>query len=253
MSLQHPESTMDLTAASQSQASQKESSGSNQLVVIKQEPPEDGYPGPGLIAIFPMPYRHFRVNIYKQLGEPSRYFYEPIVLLDPKSVQSHLNKSTNQAYVRFKIRMWDSELEEQVIHWLKRLPGCQDVQDFCVQAMPYEEIRLVRTGDNVTAAAYRLPKQPTPYHQLAQHLHFQLFCETKETADDVAESFRADPEISLQNLALECTTARVSVASEPQRKRPRMDGVFRCATYFRFNIDTPESARPAQGTKKTSL
>ena len=219
---------------------------------------------PDLMDIIPMRYKNFRVKISKQLGTPCRYYYEPVVLLNPQKIQSQINKANGQAYVRFPIQMWDEQIEEQVINWLKRLPGSQDVEDFSIQMMPYDEVRLVTRRDDSTSIGYHLPKYPTPYQHLDQSLQFHLLCDSKEAADILAESFKSDPAFMLQDFALECTRASVAshhLSNEGQRKRSRLESgtkvspeSVRIFRYMKFNIDSPigvgtavDSNRATQG------
>ena len=207
-----------------------------------------GYPGPNLVEIYPMRYHHFHVKIYKQLSTPPRFYYEPILLLDPLKTVSKFDKATEQHYVRFTIQMWDQKVEEQVVNWIKRLPGSQDVEDFCVQTMPFEKVRLVFRDIPSTSKSYRLPEQWRTYQHLPQNIQFHLLCETKEAANTVVESFRADPEFSMQNLALQCIfsadpSIQPSANSSHHRKRPRIEGggpfsdIAGYSTVLSFNID----------------
>ena len=210
---------------------------------------------PDLLEIFPMPYQHFRIKIYKQLTQPSRYFYEPFLLLDPKMMQSMFDRATARAYVRLTIQMWNPQVEKLVLDWIKRQPGGQDVRDYALQIMPYEEVRLVLKEDGTNSARlYRLPSSGSiAYSQLLdQTLNFHLLCETKEAADLVLESFRTDPAFAVENLALECVFTRVAPqpSPSPQRKRTRFEegdlcnnNMIRLSSQLRINID-----KSAKGT-----
>ena len=215
-----------------------EQRGLNSDEVAATELPDD------LVEVRSMPYRHLRLRIYQQKGmTPPRYFYEPFLLFDPQKTVSQCDKATGQAYVRITIRMWDAEMEAQVVNWLRRLPGSEDVKDYSVQIMPYKEVRLVTS---VGTAAYSLSEKRTAYHHCAEDLQFYLFCNAKAAADSVAESFKTDPGFAMKNLALECISARTVSASRAQRKRVRLeDGA---ASYLRFNIDTND---PAEGKNFT--
>ena len=221
---------------------------------IELDEPDDGE----LVPVIPMRYRHFRIKIFKQQSRRvARYFYEPVLLLDPSKIQSQVNKATGQAYVRFLVQMWNEAVEAQVLDWIKSLPGGANVQGFCVQAMPYDELRLVKSGDFDTSAVYRLPIQSTPYHQLDQSLQLHVLCETKEAADSLAEAFRADPSFSIQDLTLECTIFKSTTSAEPNRKKSRPESgssknIVRSFKYLRFNIDLSGGADypQAQGILK---
>ena len=218
--------------------------------------------GPELVEVSRMRYRNFHVKIFKQLKvKPVKYFYEPFLLLDDsKQIQSHLNISTGQAYVRFTVQMWDEDIGEQVFNCLKRLPDSQDLQDYCVQTMPYEKVRLVFRENNMSSMTYRLPEKGRAYQHLPQSLQFHLLCETKEAADTLAESFRADPEYVMQDLALECllecsiATTSASNHGGLLCKRPRLDDAL-VRSVLNFNINLSDSRSSGnqggdQGTEK---
>ena len=216
-----------------------------------------GYLGPDLIELFSMRYRNFRIKIFKQpTTTPVKFFYEPILLIDPQKIQSQVNSVTSQAYVRFLVQMWDEQVEGQVLNLLKQLPDSGDVQDHCVQAMPFEKVRLVFREDNIPSTAYRLPEQSRFCAQLPQSLQFHLLCDTKEAADSLVESFRTDPEYWIKDLALECTIKSVLASvDEPHRKKQRLtDGtggpvtaleIAQFSTILDFNIDTSVDVTPA--------
>ena len=213
------------------------------------------YPGPELAEVSRMRYHNLHVKIYKYMGtcSSSKYFYEPILLIDPRKIQNQVNYSTGQAYVRFTVQMWDDDVGEQVLNCLKRLPDSRFIEEDYVQMMPFEKVRLVFRESSMSST-YRLPEKARDFQHLPQHLQFHLLCETKEAAYTLAESFRADPEYLAQDLALECliTTKCVETAAANGRncKRPRLDVVngstvpeiIRSSSFLNFNINNTESS-----------
>ena len=204
-----------------------------------------------LVPVVSMRYRNFRVQIFKQSGQPTRYFYEPILLLDPQKIQSQVNTATGKAYIRFPVQMWDEEVERQVVASLKKLPGSHDVEDLFVQVMPYDELRLTTSKDQDTYGAYHPSTNATPYRQLKQKLNFYLFAETKEAAESLVESFRMDPDYYIEGLSLECIIIKSAPVNESQRKRSRMsDGsnsstdIVRSSSSLTFNLCTAGSSPP---------
>lgn len=161
-----------------------------------------------------MRYRNFCIRIFKET-ESDGYFFEPIVVLDPKTVASQVNKTTGQAYVRFTIQMWTEGVRAKVVEFLKRLETSSGsetgVEDYNVQVMPYERVRLVMRNSTALAAMgtwFDLPEHSTWYHQLNQSVDFYLLCDLKETADLVADDLRTDPAYSVQHLGLECSSTK---------------------------------------------
>ena len=195
-----------------------------------------------LVPFIPMRYRNFRLQIYKKLGPPTRFFYEPALLLDPQKIQSQVNKTTGKAYIRFPVQMWDEELEEQVVNWLKNHPDIHNdkADNYCVQVMPYDGLRLVPSGDLATSGDYHPSKQATSYRQLDQGLQFHLFSETKEAADSLVETFQTDPNFHIQDLTLECVTIK-SASTAGKSKRPRIETAdsvaVRSSKILRFNVN----------------
>ena len=68
-------------------------------------------------------YRDFVVGIFAdKLDDPRRFFFDPIVLLDPTTVSiesDHFLKQNN--LVRFKIKMWTKELRSKVFDRLQSI------------------------------------------------------------------------------------------------------------------------------------
>ena len=213
-----------------------------------QHPAEDS--GLHFEAVFHMPYNHFCIKIFKVAGEPPCFLYEPIVLCDPQAMKSQLDRVSGKAYVRITIEMWNAELTEEVVSWLKRQLCSQDVQHFRVHAMPFEEVQLVSRGKDVSTLIYRLPEHSTPYNQLDQRLHFHLMCETKEAADIVAESFLSDPDFAMRQLRLECTSLGNPAVNQSQPKRARLEAgasssEIRPSMDFKINT-TSRAATPTE-------
>ena len=207
---------------------------------------EDEPAGEDLVPIIQaMPYRQFKIKIYKHQGQTSQYFYDPVLLLDPTKVQSRVNKATGKAYVCFPVQMWDEEIERQVAAFLKKLPGCRIGEELRVQVMPFDELKLVTRGDLEASGSYHPSINGTSYHQLDQRIQFHLFCETTEAADSLVESFRMDPDFCIQDLTLECIKREITGESKRKRLRSSVgsscsasDDVTQSYKYLMLNIDS---------------
>ena len=135
------------------------------------------YGDPSLISIGSMPYRGFRVGLFvKKVGDADRIYYEPIAVLDPKSIafKSH---SANQVNVNFTLEMWNATLEDKVAKYLLKDPKL-------VQVMPYEEVRII---DKSGGGSFQLPNRPTSYLQLDEQLNFSVICDVKEMTELVTD------------------------------------------------------------------
>ena len=214
----------------------------------KDHHPMDTCPSSGKhdqeLPILSMPFQNFRVKIYKQQGEPTRYFYEPILLLDPQKIAC-LVSNTGKACVRIPIQMWNEEVEEKVTAFLKKLPGSRDVENFYVQVQPYDELRLITSGD--ICGSYQPAKDSASYRHLCQSLNFFLNCVTQEEAESLVQSFRNYPEYYVEGLALECVT----IKCVPNSKRSRLEhgayfstDVVRSCSSLALNLCTASSSSP---------
>ena len=77
-----------------------------------------------------MPYGTYRINIYEHqhnlmpfFNGTKRYFYAPIILLDHASAYSVYNNVTDGPQLRFRIEMWNLDVEKSVIDYIKKLTG----------------------------------------------------------------------------------------------------------------------------------
>ena len=107
--------------------------------------------------------------------------------------------------------MWNTELRSKVLERVQSMPTFKELQideeDICV--MPYEEVQLVlKPGSNMDQSV-KLMEQPTQsFHSShsRDRLDFYFICDSRPTADALAENFREYPGFVLQKwkLALEC-------------------------------------------------
>ena len=180
-----------------------------------------------------------------------QYFYEPLLLLDPKKIQSHVNKVTGKTYVRFPVHLWDKEVERQVMAWIKKLPDSSpDVDEWSVQVMPYDELRLITTGDLASSGSYHPSTNATSFQYLDQQLQFHLFCGNQKTADNLVKSFQEDAAYSVQDLKLECITIGESNRQQPRLLHAASDDVVRRSKHLQFNIDQQKEKRKKKVPKE---
>ena len=120
-----------------------------------------------LIPVGSMPYRNFRISIFKKPGR-NLFYYEPIVVLDPKSIDRSSGK------VGFKIELWNIQLEQEIAKFL------QEFEEFPknsrLQVMPYEQVQLVKLSRGKRGTiGYSIYGGPKPYLQLHQSIEFKVF------------------------------------------------------------------------------
>lgn len=152
------------------------------------------YDDPHLIQIGSMPYHDFRVCIFKKVGgEAVRFFYEPIVLLDPRSMI--IDQLTGQ--LSFSIELWNAQLEKRIIRYLREEVGEVGLRSHQVHVMPYEEIQLVKKDGN--EKMFRLPRHPTSNLRLRETVAFDVSCDT----EDVTDELLINPKFLSQHLAVQ--------------------------------------------------
>ena len=76
---------------------------------------------PSLTLIAKVKYLNFLVGIFTDSSEwnPSRFFFQPVVLLDPKITVNQTQGLLKQDYLRLTIQMWNLELRSKVLERLK--------------------------------------------------------------------------------------------------------------------------------------
>ena len=80
-------------------------------------------------AIGSVPYNNMRINIYQHSGNlktgvnngENKFYYSPIALLDTMSAISSFNNGNNQAEMKFRIEMWNEDVQSAVLaRWIKQ-------------------------------------------------------------------------------------------------------------------------------------
>jgi len=154
-------------------------------------------------------FREMSVKIFtnssseKQKNNSPRFFFEPIVMLDPKSVIIQSQELFKEEVVRFTIQMWTPEIRSKVLDRL-RLKNLKFEEDD-VTVMPYDEVQLVYKPGSIHPSI-KIMEEATPYHRLNEKLDFFLLCDSPSTAKGLAENLRNFPEFVVRKwqLALEC-------------------------------------------------
>lgn len=149
-------------------------------------------------SICSMPFGNFRVNIYEHsensafLENPARkrYYYLPIALLDHNSAKSEFNNVTKQVEMRFRVQMWDDNLEKQMIDYLtsQGIVG-HEIKSFQVQVIPFEKIILATTKPSTI---YSISNDWLPY-QLDKSVGLTLTCFQQEECNQLSDIMHQDP------------------------------------------------------------
>ena len=131
---------------------------------------------PNLVPIGRMPYRNFLICVYRKTGgESALFYYEPVVLFDPKTVVQ------NGDEVSFTVDLWNRTVQNRAVKFLREEVGEADLKSHQVSVMPYEEVRLVKISNE---GYITLPESPKLYRNLSESLDFELKCEAESTTVD---------------------------------------------------------------------
>ncbi len=147
-------------------------------------------------------YLDLLIRIFSDSLDSNRrqFFFEPLVLLDPKSIVSKSSGSLKQNFIQITIQMWNEQVRSKVLERLRSLPALQSVQieeeDICV--MPFEEVQLVCRKSSGVSPSIRLQDEPTSYLCYNQNLNFYLLCDALSSASVLADDFRQNPEFTLK-------------------------------------------------------
>jgi len=123
------------------------------------------------------------------MRKPIRFFFEPIVQLDPKTIVAHHYSLLKEDVVSFTIEMWNIELRRQVLAHLRSLNVTLVEQD--IHVLPFQRVRLVHTFNaNITDPLAKLVDEPKFYFRQQDNLTFYLLCNSTETANAIVRDFR---------------------------------------------------------------
>jgi len=150
-------------------------------------------------AVGSVPYGNFRINVYQHSGNrktggsgENKFYYAPIALLDIYSGVSSFNDATNQAEMKFRIEMWNEDVQAAVARWIKQEVD-DTVKDSLVQVLPFEKLILTGSSSSASQQSYRLPKDWMPY-QLQKDVRFKMTCFARIDCDQLANQMRLNPD-----------------------------------------------------------
>ncbi len=123
-----------------------------------------------VVEVAELIYQDFIIKIYtdgakKDNSSRTRFFFEPIVVLDPKSVII-INQSQElfqeKHFVRFTIQMWTQEIRAKIMELLH--PDHPEIKEKDVRVMPYENVRLVVKPGSIHKSV-KIMEEATPYRR----------------------------------------------------------------------------------------
>jgi len=125
-----------------------------------------------------------------------RFFFEPFVQLDPKTIKSESND------LCFKIKMWDPEIRVTVRDRLRLIPSLKNVEIRLddIYVMPYEEVKLIVKPGSVLKSIKQNEEPIAYYIQLKESLDFHLQCEYSSVAAELVGDFKKNPEFVIKEV-----------------------------------------------------
>jgi len=155
-----------------------------------------------LIEVGELNYKGFTIKIFKN-GTFDKFFFEPIVVLDQKSVVIQSQKLFKEDVVRFSILMWTLGIRSKILERL-RLKNFQ-VDEDDVRVMPYDSVQLVAKSGSIHPSI-KIMGEAIPYQRLNEKLEFFFLCDSSSSAKDLADSLHDSPDYLVRKwqLALEC-------------------------------------------------
>jgi len=148
-----------------------------------------------IVEVAKLSYRGSVIRIFADAGvrNPRRFFYEPLVQLNPKSIFVHHHSVLQSDVVSFTIEMWNPELRRQVLGRVKSLSSFSNItigeQDMNVLPFVWIEMgQIVGNGINIglrgKSISYRLQSESLEFYMLSNSTIF---------ANVLAENFRQNP------------------------------------------------------------
>lgn len=146
-----------------------------------------------------MSYENYGINIYGHSANnlqvdhaKKRYYYSPISLLNHKSANSFFNNITDQYEVRFKVEMWNEELEKEIVKFTSDLVG-HPLKQSQIRVLPLEKVMLSSNSQHPTRLPFKLSKDWSNY-QRHQSVIFVLTCARMKDCEELASQMQNNPQ-----------------------------------------------------------
>ena len=187
-----------------------------------------GMNGPQLVSeVAELSYQGFTIKIFSEvtsgkINNSPLFFFEPIVVLDLKSVVIQSQELFEEDVVRFTIQMWTLEIRSKVLELLRI--ASPEIQEKDVRVMPYEDVQLVCNPGSIHHSI-KIMEEAIPYNRMNEKLDFFLLCDSPSTAKRLSENLRHYPEFVVRKwqLALECRGLVLNPVGKTDDKSSIMD------------------------------
>ncbi|KAI9554810.1 hypothetical protein GHT06_020087 [Daphnia sinensis] len=175
-------------------------------------------------AIGYVPYLDYSIAVYESLdssvkteAKKIKYFYTPVVLLDPRSAKYQYHQLIEKHTVIFDVTLWDDDIQQRVVSYLNEEMKL-NADKSQINVIPFE--KLILTTD-VHSNAFTCPKE-WKFIQMHKVVSFRLLFETEDEAIKTVELFKTSPEqlnsvfnikFSLSNKTLNSKEIVISIES----------------------------------------
>lgn len=191
---------------------------------LKREEEEES--NENLIDLIKVGYRGRYIRIYfNERSMFNRYFFDPLVQLDPNSISVESSSFFQKYAVRFTIEMWNSEIRSKVFDRVRSLPLFyffrlpEGLKEEDIYVLPFGEVQLVLKEGGIHPSVQLMADTPKPYYgQQKESLDFYLLCDSAASANAFAEDFRRNSEFVLEYMQLKLVCRGLSLTHQDKSR-----------------------------------
>ena len=145
--------------------------------------------------IFSVPYKEYSLKIYEHYNNNNpktnstlkKYFYTPLSLLDHLSASSELNVFTKKTELRFRVAMWNNQLQNEIVRSLIDYLKVS-IRSDQVSVLPIEKILL----NGIRSTVVEQSMEWKSYHG-HRDVYFKLICKQLDECNQLAEEMKMRP------------------------------------------------------------
>ena len=139
-------------------------------------------------------YENFKVSIFqhnnneKLIVDKKRFYYSPILLLSSNSSVISFNYFKNMEELRFKVEMWNDEIENLIIQNLKEKNI--SIESTQLSLLPIEQIKIEYP---LHSSNYEVENKWVSYSNQPRFIEFKIKCQIKEDCKDLHNALIKTP------------------------------------------------------------
>ena len=168
--------------------------------------PQQNSSSPPFIELTRITYHGYTSRIFTDFKarNPLRFFYDPIVELDPTTIKGESQSFLQNNVVSFTIEMWNHELRWNILSHLRSLGGFSKVVigEDDIHVLPFEFIRMGHKKNKIIHPSVQLMDEIKPYLRQSQSLQFHIICNSTADCQGFAQDFRQNPAFVVDSLQL---------------------------------------------------